>query len=366
VIGLALAELAVRLEPVTAAPVLPEAPITLRADERLFTLMAALNAAGYDDENHPAGMHPVRQAVRAELAGQNLPSLVSDLLPRLQVCRLIHESQCIHWLLQRGGPPDFARQAAGWWVKAPAFPFLGLDGALTDFYREAGIAELWQRYRPAYEAEIARYQNLLAPSLEATLDYLRMSPPAAGRVVMLPNLLDAYWRGYGPAVGETSYIVSGPAEQPNIGLVQHEFMHPLLNPVVDGNLRAVDAGQARHLFERLKGQVSRGYRSWEGILHESVIRAVEVRLAPLTECEQILAGEEAQGFWLVRPLAQALETYERGGQSLPEYMPAWLATLNDLEAASLGPAPKRHIPRPHEPDGRRPSHLPAGVVCGGG
>jgi hypothetical protein len=155
---------------------------------------------------------------------------------------------------------------------------------------------------------------------------------------MLPNLLDAYWRGYGPAVGDTRYIVSGPAEQPNIGLVQHEFMHPLLNPVVDANLRAVDAGQARRLFERLKGQVSRGYRSWEGILHESVIRAVEVRLAPPLERERILAGEEAQGFWLVRPLAQALETYERGSQSLPEYMPAWLAALNGLDAASLGPA----------------------------
>jgi hypothetical protein len=338
VTGLAAAELAVRLEPVTAGPEAPGGPVTLRADERLFTLMAALNATGYDDENNPAGMHPVRRAVRAELAGRDLSSLAS-LRPRLRLCRLIHESQCIHWLLQRGGPPDFERQAEGWWVNAPGFLFLGLDGALSDFYREAGIAELWQRHRPAYEAEIARYQGLLAPSLETTLAYLRMSPPPTGQVVMLPNLLDAYWRGYGPAVGATSYIVSGPAEQPNLGLLQHEFMHPLLNPLVDANLDVIKPDQARSLFARLKGQVSRGYRSWDGILRESVIRAVEVRLAEPAEREQLLATEEDQGFWLVRPLAQQLEAYEQRDQRLPDYMPAWLATLNNLEARRIGPVP---------------------------
>jgi hypothetical protein len=336
VFGLAAAELAVRLEPVTAAPEAPAEAVSISADERLFTLMAALNAAGYDDENNQAGMHPVRQAARAELAARNLPSL-ARLRPRLQLCRLIHESQCIHWLLQRGGPPDFSRQAGGWWVNAPAFPFLGLSGALSDFYREAGIAELWQRYRPAYEAEAARYQALLAPSLQNTLDYLRMSPPATGRVIMLPNLLDAYWRGYGPAVGETSYIVSGPAEQPNIGLLQHEFMHPLLNPLVDANLQAIDPDQARRLYDHLKGQVSRGYQNWDGILRESVIRAVEVRLADPDERARFLANEEEQGFWLVRPLAHQLEAYEDTSQSLPEFMPTWLASLNNLDAARLGP-----------------------------
>jgi hypothetical protein len=332
---LGAAELAVRLEPAVAAPAVPAELVSLQADERLFTLMAALNAAGYDDENNEAGMHPVRLAVRAELARKTLRSL-DRLRLHLRICRLIHESQCIHWLLQRGGPPDFARQADGWWVKAPALLFLGMDDALADFYVEAGIGALWQRYQPDYDAEIARYQALLEPSLQATLAYLRLSPPAASRVVMLPNLLDAYWRGYGPAVGETSYIVSGPAEQPNVGLVQHEFMHPLLNPLVDANLDAIEPAQARRLFDRLKGQVARGYQSWEGILHESVIRAVEVRLAAPAERAWILANEEAQGFWLVRPLAQQLEAYEAGDLSLPEYMPAWLASLNDLPAHNLG------------------------------
>jgi hypothetical protein len=332
-----VAELAVRLEPVTPAKAGLAEPVQLVADERLFTLMAALNAAGYDEENNEQGMHPVRQAVRAALAGQDLSSL-DRLRPRLRLCRLIHASQCVHWLLQRGGPPDFDRQAEGWWLDVPGFLFLGLDAALRDFYLEADIAGLWQAHKPAYQAEIGRYQELLAPSLQLTLDYLRVSAPTTSKVVMLPNLLDSYWRGYGPAVGDTSYIVSGPAETPNIGLLQHEFMHPIINPLVDANLEAVAPGQARRLFAQLRGQVADGYQNWQAILHESVIRAVEVRLVEPGGREWLLAREEAQGFWLVRPLAQQLEDYEQGDTSLPEYMPTLLGALNELDAAGWGRA----------------------------
>ncbi|MEW6753492.1 MAG: hypothetical protein AB1505_21285 [Candidatus Latescibacterota bacterium] len=42
-------------------------PILL--DERLFTAFAMLNALGYNDEYREEGMHPVRLAVRARMAG---------------------------------------------------------------------------------------------------------------------------------------------------------------------------------------------------------------------------------------------------------------------------------------------------------
>ena len=66
---LGIAELAVRLEPVTAASQPPAGDdVQLQADERIFTLFAALNAAGYDEENNERGMSPVRVQVRAALA----------------------------------------------------------------------------------------------------------------------------------------------------------------------------------------------------------------------------------------------------------------------------------------------------------
>jgi hypothetical protein len=327
-LALAAAELAVRFEPVTvSAPSTAGAYVQLSADERLFTLFAALNAAGYDEENSEQGFSPVRQAVRADLAGKELRSL-ARLRPHLAVCRLIHVSQCATWILQRGPAPDFARAVDGWAIRAPALLFFGFDRALADFYREAEIAALWQAQQPAFAAEIERYQPLVEPAVAAVFAYLRLTGAPTAGVRVLPNLLDAHWRGYGPHVGALSYVVMGPAVEPNVGLIQHEAMHPILNPLVDAHLDAIERSQADRLFAALKPQVGAGYQNWPTILHECVIRAVEVRLAAPSDRERLLRQEEAHGFALVRPLAEHLAEYEASGEPLAAYMPRLLATLN--------------------------------------
>ena len=214
-------------------------------------------------------------------------------------------------------------------MTTPAFPFLGFDRALAAFYDEAGHRRLWQAQRPAYDAEIARYRDLVTPAVDEVFAYLMITQPPTEGVVVLPNLLDAYWRGYGPRVGDLSYVVMGPAVEPNIGLIQHEAMHPILNPLVDAHLGAVKPRQADRLFAALKPRVSAGYRTWPNILHESVIRAVEVRLAVPADRERLIRQEEAAGFLLVRPLAGRLAEYEASGQTMSEFMPRLLATLND-------------------------------------
>lgn len=327
---LAAAELAVRFEPVTApTPPMTGAYVQLAADERLFTLFAALNAAGYDEENNEQGFSAVRQQVRDELAGKSLPSL-RRLRPYLAMCRFIHVSQCATWVLQRGSAPDFARAVDDWAIQAPALLFFGFDRALAAFYQEAEIAALWQAQQPAYAAEIERYRPLVEPAVAEVFAYLRLTEPPTAGVIVLPNLLDAYWRGYGPQVGTLSYVVMGPAIEPNVGLIQHEAMHPILNPLVDVHLDAVKRSQADRLFAALEPQVGAGYQNWPAILHESVIRAVEVRLADPAERERLLRQEEAQGFLLVRPLAAQLAEYEAGGEPMATYLPKLLAVLNEV------------------------------------
>jgi hypothetical protein len=337
VLGLSLllvtaAELAARFEPVRAPRPAPAGEyVQLQADERLFNLFAALNAAGYDEENNEQGMSAVRRQVRAALAlpGGETPPLPAALRPYLALCRTIHVSQCATWVLQRGPAPNFARAVDGWALDAPAFPFLGFDRALAAFYRQADIAGLWAAQQPAYDAEIARYRDLVTPAVAEVLAYLKITQPPTAGVVVLPNLLDAYWRGYGPRVGDLSFVVMGPAVGPNVGLIQHEAMHPILNPLVDAHLDAVERRQAGRLFAALKPRVSAGYRNWPNILHESVIRAVEVRLAAPADRERLIRQEEAAGFLLVRPLAGRLAEYEASGQTIAEFMPRLLGALND-------------------------------------
>jgi hypothetical protein len=326
---LAAVEMAVRLEPVSApAPAMTGDYVQLGADERLFTLFAALNATGYDEENNEQGFSSVRQAVRAELAAQQVPSL-GRLRPYMAMCRAIHVSQCAAWILHRGPAPTFARAVDGWPVSAPAFLFFGFAPALADFYQEAEIAARWRAQQPAYAAEIDRYRDLVTPAITALFAYLRLDQPPTEGVVVLPNLLDAYWRGYGPQVGTLSYVVAGPSITPNVGLIQHEAMHPILNPLIDAHLDAVAQPHADRLFAALKPQAGAGYATWPAILHESVIRAVEVRLADPSEREWRIRQEESAGFPLVRLLADQLADYEASGEPMAVYMPRLLAALND-------------------------------------
>ena len=97
---------------------------------------------------------------------------------------------------------------------------------------------------------------------------------------------------------------------------------------MDAHLGAVKHGQADRLFAALKRRVLAGYRTWPNILYESVIRAVEVRLAATADRERLIRQEEAAGFAIVRPLASRLAEYEATGQALAEFMPRLLSALN--------------------------------------
>jgi hypothetical protein len=129
-------------------------------------------------------------------------------------------------------------------------------------------------------------------------------------------------------VAALSYVVMGPAVEPNVGLLQHEAMHPILNPLVDAHLDAIERSQADRLFAAIKPHVGAGYQRWSAILHESVIRAVEVRLADPADRAWRIRQEESAGFPLVRPLAEQLADYEASGEPMAAYMGRLLAVLN--------------------------------------
>ena len=60
---------------------------------------------------------------------------------------------------------------------------------------------------------------------------------------------------------------------------------------------------------------------------ESVIRALEIRLAPEDAREGLLAEEDGDGFVLVRPLFDGLAGFEQTTGAFGEYVPALLQSL---------------------------------------
>jgi hypothetical protein len=328
------AELLVRLEPVSApAPDFGSLPVIVAYDERIFTLFAARNAAGFDHEYEGIAMASPRQKVREELAGKDFPSL-----KRLRlIFDRLSDYHLVVWVLQRGNGPEFARAEPGWWVTTRAADFAGLADALKDFYIEADIPSLRQKVGAEYRGEIERWQPLMDTSLRNIQEYLGISEFPFRQLVIIPNLLDSYYDGYGPQIGETAYVVAGPTETERslTGLIEHEALHSIIGPMIDRNINVVSQAQADRLYDVLEKSMPSSYGSWASVLEETLIRAINLRMVkdePLRT--RMITQFEDQGFLLIRPLNGALVDYERSGDSFERFMPKLLGTLNAVQLSS--------------------------------
>jgi hypothetical protein len=52
------------------------------------------------------------------------------------------------------------------------------------------------------------------------------------RIVIVPNFLDAYNRGYGPKIEKTAFVIYGPLIDESFRLIRHEFLHSIVKPLV--------------------------------------------------------------------------------------------------------------------------------------
>lgn len=324
------AELRVRLEPVNSLrPDFGSQSVVVSADERIFTLFAALNAAGFDQEYEGIPMSPVRQQIRAALAGKEIPSL-ARLRPYFD---RITDYHLVVWVLQRGSAPDFGRAEEGWWVSTRPADFDGLAAALSDFYREAEISNLWHLVEPQHGVEIDHWQPLAETSMSNLQAYLRIAELPFQQLVVIPNLLDSYYSGYGPQIGATAYVVAGPTETDLSvkGLIEHEMLHSVIGPMLDRNIHIISPAQRNRLFAVLSKLMPSSYGTWSSILEESLIRSIGLRMLNDELLRNRMINQlEDDGFLLIRPLCQALQEYEQSNRPFEEYLPVLLETINDV------------------------------------
>lgn len=325
------AEVAARMEPVVAQP--PDYGsdrVVVVFDERIFTLFAAMNAAGFDDEFEGIPMHPIRQEVRLLLADRSLRS--RDRLK--SAFSRVNDYHWVNWALSRGSAPAFARAEPKWWVTTNAAPFYEFDDVLADFYHEADIPAIQRQVGADYQAQVDYLQPLAEQSLDHITGYLRDDAVPFKQLVVIPNLLDRYYSGYGPQIGERAYVVAGPTESEGnmIGLVEHEALHSIIGPMLEQNASVVSSQQANSLYGVLKTRMPGSYGTWESALEETLIRAINQRMNnDLSMREVMLDQLENQGFLLIRPLDQALAAYEQSDIKFLDYLPTLLESLNQVE-----------------------------------
>ena len=112
----------------------------LDSNETLFTVLAAINAGGYDAEIANEANSPLRKAVRDHLKALDLP--IVDELRRFVRGHLKTDagadlSQYISYALVVNGPPDFAPRYNSSTVPPDVDALYGLTPLIVQFYRDA-------------------------------------------------------------------------------------------------------------------------------------------------------------------------------------------------------------------------------------
>ena len=168
-----------------AAPLAAQEGNQLDGDIRLFTVLTALNVAGYDQGLGSPSDSPVRQAIREDLKdfdGSSL-TLLKNFYQQFKLDDPGENlSQYISFALIAGPPPDFEIRAELPTDLPPDVRQLRpLSGILSEFYHQAGIEKLWNKHQPQIEQEILRYSDPLISALFEAGGYLRVSPSSPMR-----------------------------------------------------------------------------------------------------------------------------------------------------------------------------------------
>jgi len=303
------------------------------ADRRVFATMAFLNAVGYDREQEGMEMHPLRVRVRQELADRlaSHPSKLEEWKAWYDelgypVWVFVEFSLMLspdYPFRQICPPSDSQYEEAV--AKLSRFPAL-----LNDFWDTADLGELWEEVKPAYLAEIDRYEfDEMSHQMATLWEYLRMPRQDDYLMVNVPNPLDARLTGIGAQFGPYYYQVES-AGASSYALNMHEYLHSVVNPLVEEYFSTAEAKLAEYYLAGKDGRYAQSYQSPIAMTYESLTRALDYRLR-VRLSDDPDAGEKAEariaqitdgGLTPTGPLYYLLaDLYEASDLRFDQYVP---------------------------------------------
>jgi tetratricopeptide (TPR) repeat protein len=312
----------------------------LDASPTLFTVMAAINAAGYD-----AGLarsHPLRARVRDELAKRKIPSLeaIREFVRRHHMSDDAAElSQYISFGVTAGPPPKFEIKLREVETPPDVVPLLEFSPLLAKFYKEAGIAELWQSAQPDIDQYIAMYHGPVTNAVQEVNAYLRQQTSGITyrHFQVFIDLLEApnhvqsrsYGNDYTVIVGPSTPPAGAKAPEPRTFDVRHAYLHYSLEPLATHYKDILN--RKKPLADHLGRAPAIGEAFRQDFLllvSECLIKAVESRLdhTPGTVSQAF-----HEGFILTPFFAEQLPAYERQEQAMTLYYPDMVGAIEMLK-----------------------------------
>ena len=304
----------------------PAADHALDSNESLFTMLAALNAAGYNTGIDSPDNSPLRKQLREFMAKQNIP-----------VVKQIHDfyayknpslAPYLSLALSVTGPPDFAYKTRTVDVPPDAAALEPFVPLLTRFYQEAQVAELWKRVQPAYDAEIERYHEPLSNITLLVNSYLRS--PAAGYLgrhfQVYVDLLGAPNQVQSRSYGNEYYVVVTTAKEPNVFELRHTYLHFVIEPLASKYGLDIMRNASLSDYVVTAPGLDDSYKNdFLLLVTESLIKAVESRL---DKKPAMVKDALQEGFILTPYFAESLAAYEKQPVAMKLFFPDMLAGLD--------------------------------------
>jgi tetratricopeptide (TPR) repeat protein len=338
----------------------------LDGSQTLFTVLAAINAAGYDAELDSTANAPIRKQVR-DIIAQRHPDSVEALKKFFDAHRLAGPdaelSQYVSFALTVEGPPDFQFRVKPEEIPHDVRKLEGLNPLIASFYREANIDDLWKRSQTAYEHMIAAYHGGVAKALLEANAYLRN--PTSGfrgrRFQIYVDLLGAPNQVQSRSYKDDYFVVVTPSPEPEIDEIRHAYLHYLLDPLALRYFEQLSRLKPLAEFAAPAAALDNAYKDDFILLStECLLKAVESRLAHGASNRQAMVEQALrEGFVLAPAFADGLAAYEKQEESMRLYFPDLIGQVDlaredkRLEhvqfAKEAGIKKAKHAPAPPEP-----------------
>lgn len=292
--------------------------VVIESDIRLFTAMAALNAAGFDTEI-AREYHPVRNDLR-KLTEQLSP----DLRARLKQFYEAHKgdeadqdqlAKYVSYAVTAGDPPAFRPLTREENLPPDARTIAGFSELMGEVYAALKLNQRWAEVRAEYERELSGIAPRVRESILRVDAYLRV--PLGGvtsRTMAIYAELAAPVNSVNVRSYQDNYfVVLGHSTSPRINDIRHAYLHFMLDGLVIRNLTRIE--NSKDLVALLDGvsDIQVQYTSdFHILVTESLIRAIELRLDRVdAKRAQELTNAAYRGGLLLAPyFMEALPQYE--------------------------------------------------------
>ena len=308
----------------------------LVGSKSMFTVLAALNAAGFDADLASPSNHPLRQAIRDQIIPLKLP-VVADLRDYFRQHRpdtpLEELRLYMSWSLLVGEPPEFEFKLKDHQLPPDVLALRDLGPLLARFYRDADIDDLWKRSQPAYEQFKTRYHEPATQAVTHTSAYLRsaLGGTFGGRrfQVVVDLLGPPNQILFLPFFDEYNLVVTH-SNEVHAGDVRQAYLHYLLDPMVTRHMDKLEDKKGVGDYAMSSPLPDHYKNDFLLLATRSLVRAIEARLERGGAARRQAMVDQAmkEGFVLTAHFAEQLPLYEKQEQSMRFYFPTLLTSIN--------------------------------------